>query len=45
MVYKVVLCDTDESLPLNFLTRQDADDYIFNNQLHAYITIEGVSVS
>ena len=37
--YQVVLYKNDIILPNLFTTREEADDFIFRNKLHAYITI------
>ena len=39
LYYRVVLYDNDTVLPLRFLSREQADDYISIKELHAYITI------
>lgn len=39
LYYYVVLYKDDTILPIPFNTRESADNYIFNNNLHAYITI------
>lgn len=38
--YYVALYKSDEVLPIPFESREDADDYIFEHQLKAYIIIE-----
>lgn len=38
--YYVVLYKNDELLPIHFESREDADDYIFEHQLKAYIIIK-----
>ena len=37
--YRIVLYDTEEMLPYKFDRWEAADDFIFKNNLHAYITI------
>lgn len=37
--YYVVLYDSDKIIPIAFRTWESAENYIFNNNLHAYITI------
>lgn len=38
--YKVVLYNNNYVYPINFKTREKADDFIFENNLYAFITIE-----
>lgn len=37
--YKVVMYNNEYVYPINFETWKEADDFIFKNNLHAYITI------
>lgn len=37
--YYVVLYKNDKKIPIPFNTFESAEDYIFKNNLHAYITI------
>ena len=39
MYYCAVRYDDDYVFPARFNTPEEADDYIFENNLHAYITI------
>ena len=39
LYYRVVLYSNNTVLPLLFNSREEADDYIYNKKLHAYITI------
>ncbi len=39
MFYRVVLYENNKILSNLFTTKELADDFIFNNKLHAYITI------
>ncbi len=37
--YRIVRYDDNFIFPNKFKTREEADDFIFKNSLHAYITI------
>lgn len=39
LYYRVVLYSDNTILPLLFNSWEEADNYIFNKKLHAYITI------
>ena len=39
LFYRVILYDDNSILPNHFNSREEADDFIFENNLHAYITI------
>jgi len=39
MYYRIVLYDNDIVLPFKFNTRNEADDFIFEYNLYAFITI------
>ena len=43
--YRIVLYDTEEMLPYKFDRWEAADDFIFKNNLHAYITIRQILCS
>ena len=39
LYYYAVLYERNTIIPIPFTNREEADDFIFNNHLHAYITI------